>query len=37
MPLYRLIENDAQIFEHKCVEFADLLLYSDLLLPEDER
>jgi hypothetical protein len=37
MPLYRLIENDAQILEHKCVEFADLLLYSDLLLPEDER
>jgi hypothetical protein len=36
MPLYRLIENDAQLLEHKCVAFADLLLYSDLLLPQEE-
>jgi hypothetical protein len=31
MPLYRLIENDAQLLEHKCVPFADMLLYHDLL------
>lgn len=36
MPLYRLIDNDAQVLEHKCVPFADMLLYSDLLLPQDE-
>lgn len=31
MPLYRLIEDNAQLLEHKCVPFADKLLYSDLL------
>jgi hypothetical protein len=31
MPLYRLIDKDAQILEHKCVPFADKLLYSDLM------
>ena len=31
MPLYRLIEDNAQVLEHKCVPFADKLLYSDLL------
>jgi hypothetical protein len=31
MPLYRLIDNNAQIFEHKCVPFADMLLYQDLI------
>ena len=31
MPLYRLIEENAQLLEHKCVPFADKLLYSDLL------
>jgi hypothetical protein len=31
MPLYRLIEGNAQLLEHKCVPFADKLLYSDLL------
>ena len=31
MPLYRLIDNNAQIFEHKCVPFADMLLYEDLI------
>jgi hypothetical protein len=31
MPLYRLIEQNAQLLEHKCVPFADKLLYSDLL------
>ncbi len=34
MALYRLIEENAQLLEHKCVPFADMLLYSDLLLPE---
>jgi len=31
MPLYRLIDPNAQIFEHKCVPFADMLLYHDLI------
>jgi hypothetical protein len=31
MPLYRLIEDDAQLLEYKCVTFADKLLYNDLL------
>jgi len=31
MPLYRSIEENAQLMEHKCVPFADKLLYSDLM------
>jgi len=31
MPLYRLIDPQAQLLEHKCVPFADRLLYRDLL------
>src|SRR3954469_3855663 len=31
MPLYRLIDQNAQPLEHKCVPFADPLLYHDLL------
>jgi len=31
MPLYRLIDSSAQLLEHKCVPFADPLLYHDLL------
>jgi hypothetical protein len=31
MPLYRSIENNAQLLELKCVPFADGLLYHDLL------
>jgi hypothetical protein len=31
MTLYRLIDANAQLLEHKCVPFADKLLYSDLL------
>jgi hypothetical protein len=31
MPLYRLIEQQAQLLEHKCVTFADGLLSQDLL------
>jgi len=31
MPLYRLIDQNMQLLEHKCVPFADKLLYSDLL------
>lgn len=31
MPLYRLIDPQAQLLEHKCVPFADGLLYQDLL------
>ena len=35
MPLYRLIDNHAQLLEHKCVSFTDLLLYHDLLQPKE--
>ena len=31
MPLYRLVDQQAQLLEHKCVPFADGLLYQDLL------
>lgn len=31
MPLYRVIDPQAQLLEHKCVTFADGLLYQDLL------
>jgi hypothetical protein len=34
MPLYRLIDNNAQLLEHKCVPFTDNLLYHDLLQPK---
>lgn len=35
--LYRLIEENAQIQEHKCVAFADKLLYSDLMHLEPQK
>jgi hypothetical protein len=31
MPLYRRIESNAEIYEYKCVEFAEPLMYGDLL------
>ena len=31
MPLYRLIDENVEVLEHKCVPFADKLLYSDLM------
>ena len=31
MPLYRSVEKNAQLLEHKCVPFTDKLLYQDLL------
>jgi hypothetical protein len=31
MTLYRVIDENAQLFEHKCVPFADKILYSDLM------
>jgi hypothetical protein len=34
MPLYRLIDNNVQLLEHKCVPYADPLLYHDLLQPK---
>ena len=34
MPLYRSIEANAQLLEHKCVPFTDMLLYHDLLQNE---
>ena len=36
MPLYRLIDNQAQLLEHKCVPYTDMLLYHDLLQPKPE-
>jgi hypothetical protein len=33
MPLYRLIDEHAQLYEHKCVPFAEPLLYQDLNPP----
>lgn len=34
MPLYRLIDNNAQLLEEKCVPYTDILLYHDLLQPK---
>jgi len=31
MPLYRLVDPNAQLLEHRCVPFADGLLYQDLI------
>jgi hypothetical protein len=40
MPLYRSIDENAQLLEHKCVTFSEKLLYHDLLqsktVPEQE-
>jgi hypothetical protein len=30
MPLYRRIEKNPQLFEYKCVEFVEELMYGDL-------
>ena len=37
MPLYRLIDEQAQLLEHKCVTFADRLLYQGLLQKESTK
>jgi hypothetical protein len=37
MPLYRVIDENAQLLEHKCVPFADKLLYHDLVHPGEPR
>jgi hypothetical protein len=37
MPLYRSIEQNAELLEHKCVPFADKLLYSDLMHLEPQQ
>jgi hypothetical protein len=34
MTLYRNIDSSAQLLEHKCVPFSDMLLYRDLLAPK---
>jgi hypothetical protein len=34
MPLYRMLEPNAQLLEHKCVPFVEELLYKDLELEE---
>ena len=33
MPLYRLIDENVETLEYKCVEYADMLLYRDLIGP----
>jgi hypothetical protein len=30
MPLYRIVEKNAQILEYKCVEFSEEVLYGKL-------
>jgi hypothetical protein len=35
MPLYRRVEENARIMEHKCVVFAEELLYGYLRKPAD--
>lgn len=37
MTLYRLIDQNAEVLEHKCVPFADKLLYSDLMHLEPQQ
>ncbi len=34
MPLYRHVEDNAELLEYKCVPFAEELLYKDLELPK---
>lgn len=36
MPLYRHMETNAQLLEHKCVPFVEELIYKDLELSEQE-
>jgi hypothetical protein len=36
MPLYRRVENHAQLLEYKCIEFAEELLYGHLKKVEDD-
>jgi hypothetical protein len=35
MPLYKHVEDGAQLLEHKCVPFVEELLYKDLELPAE--
>jgi len=37
MPLYRLIDENMQLLEHKCVPFTDKLFYSDLMHLEPQQ
>src|SRR3974377_2266834 len=32
--LYRIVDKDEQLLEYKCVPYADMLLYHDLLQPK---
>ena len=34
MPLYRIVDENAQLLEHKCVPFTDNLVYQDLFKPK---
>jgi hypothetical protein len=34
MPLYRIVDENAQLLEHKCVPFTDNLIYQDLFNPK---
>ena len=37
MPLYRLVEPDAQLLEFRCVEFVEDLMYGHLQKPSGTR
>lgn len=37
MPLYRHVEDNAELLEHKCTPFVEELLYKDLELPEEQQ
>ena len=37
MPLYRRVEENAQLLEFKCVPFSEMLLYGDLLENDSEQ
>jgi hypothetical protein len=34
MTLYKNVDSNTQLLEHKCVPYADMLLYHDLLMPK---
>ncbi len=36
MPLYKHVEENAELLEHKCIPFVEELLYKDLELPKKE-
>jgi hypothetical protein len=37
MPLYRRLDQNAELLEFNCVPFSDLLIYGDLLPKSDAK